>query len=86
VAWLVHDQQHFFKWGFGRRLLGAAGINAQHTLLSKPRVSRWKRGGGLVNTWTVNDPLLATGYAALGVDAIISDVPGRILAALTQPP
>jgi glycerophosphoryl diester phosphodiesterase len=82
VAWLVHDQQRLFKYGVGRGLLGAAGINPQHTLLEPARVERWKRGGGLVNTWTVNDPALARGYAELGVDSIISDVPGAILAAL----
>ncbi|MDQ2646489.1 MAG: glycerophosphodiester phosphodiesterase [Myxococcota bacterium] len=82
VAWLVHDQQRLFKYGVGRGLLGAAGINPQHTLLEPARVERWKRGGGLVNTWTVNDPVRAREYAELGVDSIISDVPGKILAAL----
>ena len=82
VAWLIHDEQRLFKWGVGRRLLGAAGINAQHTLLSPASMRRWKRGGGLVNTWTVNDPARAVEFAALGVDAIISDVPGQILSAL----
>jgi glycerophosphoryl diester phosphodiesterase len=84
VGWLVHDKQRLLKWGFGRRLLGAAGMNPQHTLLTPARIARWKRGGGLLTTWTVNDPASAIDYAALGVDAIISDVPGRILAALAQ--
>jgi len=82
VAWLVHDQQRLFKHGLGRSLLGAAGLNPQHTLLDRQRLERWKRGGGLVNTWTVNDAALARSYAELGVDGIISDVPGEILAAL----
>ena len=82
VAWLVHDQQRLFKYGVGRGLLGAAGINPQHTLLEPSRIERWKRGGGLVNTWTVNDAASARSYAELGVDSIISDVPGKILAAL----
>jgi glycerophosphoryl diester phosphodiesterase len=84
VCWLVEEKQRFFRFGFGRRLLGAAGINPEHTLLGDSTLRRWKRGGGLVNTWTVNDPERAVACAALGVDSIISDVPGRIVSALTQ--
>ena len=84
VGWLIHDEQRFFKWGFGRRALGAAAINAQHTLITPARMRRWQRGGGFVNTWTVNDPETAVRLADLGVDAIISDVPGKVLSALLQ--
>jgi glycerophosphoryl diester phosphodiesterase len=84
VCWLVEEKQRFYRFGFGRRLLGAAGINPEHGLLVAPRVRRWKRGGGLINTWTVNEPAQALTYADLGVDSIISDVPGRIVAALAQ--
>jgi glycerophosphoryl diester phosphodiesterase len=85
AAWLVEQKQRFYKYGIGRRLLGAAGINPEHTLLDAARVARWKRGGGLVNTWTVNDPARAVECAALGVNAIISDTPGRVLGALSRP-
>lgn len=82
VAWLIHDEQRVFKWGYGRRLLGASGLNPQHTLLTAGRLRRWRRGSGLVATWTVNDTARARECAALGVDALISDRPGEILAAL----
>jgi glycerophosphoryl diester phosphodiesterase len=84
VGWLVHDEQRFFKWGFGRRLLGAVALNPQHTLLTPGRIRRWKLGGGLVNTWTVNEPSSALVYAELGIDTVISDVPGRIVAAFAE--
>lgn len=82
VCWLVHEKQRLLRFAPGFRLLGADGVNPEHTLLSAARVRRWKRAGALVNTWTVNDPVLAAAYAAFGVDAIISDCPGRILSAL----
>jgi glycerophosphoryl diester phosphodiesterase len=42
----------------------------------------WRRAGALVNTWTVNEGAEALRLSELGVDAIISDTPGAILAAL----
>jgi glycerophosphoryl diester phosphodiesterase len=38
----------------------------------------------LINTWTVNDPEQAKALDALGVDTIISDVPGAILEGLSH--
>lgn len=35
--------------------------------------------------WTINDPNLAAAYRAKGVDAIITDVPAEMLAALLAP-
>jgi glycerophosphoryl diester phosphodiesterase len=35
-----------------------------------------------VSVWTVNSPVEARDLAAIGVDAVISDVPGEIVAAL----
>jgi glycerophosphoryl diester phosphodiesterase len=82
ACWLVHDEQRVFRFALGWQLLGARGVNPQHTLLSAAGVRRLKRAGALVNTWTVNDPVLAAAYAEFGVDAIISDCPGKLLGAL----
>jgi glycerophosphoryl diester phosphodiesterase len=84
VCWLIEQKQRFYRWGFGRSLFGAAGLNPEYGLLSASRVRRWKRGGGLINTWTVNDPAQALACSELGVDSIITDVPGRIVRALAQ--
>ena len=82
VCWLFHENQPILRRLPAWRALGAVGVNPQHTLLSGFGVRRLKAQGALVNTWTVNDPVLARAYAAFGVDSIISDCPGKILAAL----
>lgn len=82
VCWLFHENQQILRRVPAWRALGAIGVNPQHTLLSGYGVRRLKAQGALVNTWTVNDPTLARAYALFGVDSIISDCPGKILAAL----
>ncbi|HLV67739.1 MAG TPA: glycerophosphodiester phosphodiesterase family protein [Polyangiaceae bacterium] len=82
VCWLVHGGQRVLRSAPGFRVLGAVGVNPEHTLLEPPRVERWKRRGALLATWTVNEPERALRAAELGVDAIISDRPGAIRAAL----
>jgi glycerophosphoryl diester phosphodiesterase len=81
-AWLVHDEQRFARHAFGFRLLGADAVHPQSSLVTERRVQRWKAAGALVNVWTVNDPEDARRLDRLGVDAIISDRPEAILAAL----
>jgi glycerophosphoryl diester phosphodiesterase len=82
VNWLVHERQLVFRFAPGWRLLGAAGVNPEHTLLSAAKVEAWHAQNALVGTWTVNEPALALAYEQFGVDAIISDYPGRIREAL----
>ena len=81
-AWLVHAKQHVLKYAPGLQRLGANALNPEHVLANAARVNRLKRAHFLVNTWTVNEPARARELARIGVDAIISDVPGKILAAL----
>lgn len=82
VNWLVHKKQLVFRYAPGWQLLGAAGVNPEHALLSAAKVEAWHAAQALVGTWTVNDPALALAYDRFGVDALISDCPGRIRAAL----
>lgn len=82
VCWLFHEKQSILRRLPAWRAMGAIGVNPEHTLLSGFGVRRLKEQGALVNTWTVNDPVLARAYAVFGVDSIISDCPGKILAAL----
>ena len=82
VAWLVHRRQRAFREGRGWKALGAAGINPEHALVTPGRMARWRDEGALINVWTVNEPDDALRLASLGVDTLISDTPGRILAAL----
>lgn len=83
VSWLVHRKQRLFKHAPGWKLLGAAGVNPERVIATERAVKRWRRGGALISVWTVNDPLEAQRLAALGVDALISDVPGRLVSALS---
>ncbi len=85
-AWLVHDKQRLLKYAPGLRLLGANAVHPQHTLLTSERAARAKRAGLLVNVWTVNNPVRALELSGLGVDAIISDMPGKILSELSTGP
>lgn len=84
VNWLVHQKQMLLRFAPGYRALGASGVNPEHALLSAAKVERWHQSGALVGTWTVNDPELAVAYAKFGVDALISDTPGRLLNALAE--
>jgi len=81
-AWLVHDRQRILKYAPGLTLLGANALHPQHTLVTPERIARLKGRGLLVNVWTVNEPARARELARLGVDAIISDNPGKILSGL----
>lgn len=82
VAWLVHAGQRVLRAAPGWRLLGAAGVNPEHVLLDTKRASTLRARGALIATWTVNEPDDALRVANLGVDAIISDRPGAVLAVL----
>jgi glycerophosphoryl diester phosphodiesterase len=62
--------------------LGAAAVHLVRTLTRPDLVRSLKARGVAVNVWTVNDPAEARDLAALGVDALISDAPGEIRAAL----
>ena len=64
------------------RLLGAHAVHPQDASVTAASVQRDKSRGALVNVWTVNDPERACQLSRYGVDAIITDVPGLILARL----
>ena len=83
--WLVHEKQRAFRSAILFRMLGAAAVHPERTLITTERMARWRRADALVNTWTVNDDAEARQLAELGVDTIISDRPGAILQALAAP-
>ncbi len=74
------------RWaGLAARLLGASAVHPERTLADPERVRRWVDRGLGVNVWTVDDPDDARRLAALGATALITNVPGRIAAALRTP-
>lgn len=83
-AWLVHARQRVIRNAPFFRLLGSDGVHPESSLVTAGSLARWKRGTAVVNTWTVNDAGEARRLAELGVDAIISDRPAQILAALAK--
>ncbi len=80
-AWLVDRDGRFTRRAPAFRLV-ADGVNPQRELVVGRAMTRWKRGGAPIATWTVNEPDEARRVAALGVDTIISDRPGEILRAV----
>lgn len=83
-AWLVHEGQRWLRGAPGFRLLGAQAVHPERVLANADAIARWRRGGALVNVWTVNDPDEARRLAAHGVDALITDRPGLLLEALRE--
>ena len=64
--------------------LGAAAVHLERTLTRPELVRSLQARGFAVNVWTINDPREARDLAALGVAAIITDVPGEMRAALSR--
>jgi len=64
------------------RLLGPSAVHPERTLATEERVRRWAGRRLAVNVWTVDDVDEARRLAALGASAVITNVPGRIAAAL----
>jgi glycerophosphoryl diester phosphodiesterase len=67
------------------RLLGPSAVHPERALVAPERARRWAARGLAVNVWTVDDPDEARRLAALGAAAVITNVPGRIAAALRGP-
>ncbi len=78
-ALLVHRS----RWSMFALETGKAwrdGLHVERTLIRDTTMQRLMRRGLLVNVWTVNDVREATDLAAIGVDGIITDVPGLVRA------
>jgi glycerophosphoryl diester phosphodiesterase len=66
-------------------LLATRAIHPNHALVDSQSIRDWRANGlTWIGVWTVNDPARAVELAKLGVDVIISDCPGVILAALSR--
>ncbi|MCP4447556.1 MAG: glycerophosphodiester phosphodiesterase [Myxococcales bacterium] len=62
--------------------LSACAVHPEHVLVSGTRMSRWRRRGYRVHTWTVDDPVRIAELARIGVHAIICNDPGAAIASL----
>jgi glycerophosphoryl diester phosphodiesterase len=64
------------------RLLGPSAVHPDRRLVTPERARAWTARGLAVNVWTVDEPAEVVSLAALGATAVITNVPGRTLAAL----
>ena len=64
------------------RAAGALDLWQHWEFIDEALVAEVHAAGGRVIAWTVNDVQLAVSFAAIGVDAICSDVPGEMRRAL----
>jgi len=78
LGFLFHEgQRRWHPWRIG----GAVGVGALHperTMCFPWAIEQARTSGCIVNVWTVNDEREARDLAALGVDGLITDQPGRI--------
>lgn len=84
TGWLVEESTGVPGRSLRERFVGASALHPQAKLVTESVIRPWQRAELPVNVWTVNDPEEARRLAALGVDTLISDVPGAILKALTK--
>jgi len=65
---------------------GWSALHPHHRAVTAELVAAAHDQGLAVNTWTVNDPDEARRLAGIGVDAVITDAVGAILAAFGRAP
>ncbi len=75
VTWADYAPDALARWA---RRAGVGGVCIEHFLLHPDLVDRLRARGLSVSTGTINDPVLATRAACLGVDAITSDRPAAL--------
>jgi glycerophosphoryl diester phosphodiesterase len=67
------------------RLSRANVLALHHTLCSGAAIAAAHRLGAPVLVWTVDDPVAAARFIALGADGIVADEPKKVLATLIAP-
>ena len=77
----AEDPGRLRTW-LGVRLLAPAAVHPDRALVTPERFRAWSARGLAVNVWTVDDADEARRLAALGASALITNVPGKIRAAL----
>jgi glycerophosphoryl diester phosphodiesterase len=81
-GYLFGAGQRVAKYGWAALPLRVEAVHPDRLLVDARRCRKWHRRGKLVNVWTVNDAEEARALSAIGVDAIVSDVPRAIVDAV----
>lgn len=71
------DHPWRLRTALAARLLRAAAVHPAAELVTAERMARWRARGLRVNVWTVDAPDEVRRLTSLGVDAIITNAPGR---------
>lgn len=91
LALLVHRSNYhpaMIAAALAAARLGRPALHAVHlerTITTARRVTALRERGLLVSVWTVNDRAEASRLASMGVDSVISDEPGGLLQAGSEP-
>jgi glycerophosphoryl diester phosphodiesterase len=78
-----HKQSALLRSGVLALPLQVDAVHPEHGLVDATRLARWHRQGRRVNVWTVDSTLRARQLADLGVDALITNNPATLVAALS---
>jgi glycerophosphoryl diester phosphodiesterase len=77
---LAHDLPGWMHWGVTRRYSRAEGLHPDLAMVNEAYLARAQKLGMPVRVWTVDDEADMRRLIALGVDAIITNVPDRLAA------
>jgi glycerophosphoryl diester phosphodiesterase len=76
---VAHDLPGWMRWGLTRRYSRANGIHPEAVMVDVAYVA-WARKRGLpLRVWTVDDEVEMRRMLGLGVDAVITDFPDRMV-------
>jgi glycerophosphoryl diester phosphodiesterase len=78
LAYLVGSDRRLTRSGWIARMLQVSAVHPERSAIDAERCRVWQNRRLLVNVWTVNDAAEARALAEMGVDALITDVPGII--------
>ena len=78
LGYLFASDQTLTRSGWAARVIHVGAVHPERTEIDGPRCRAWQKRGHIVNVWTVNEGAEARALSAMGVDAIITDAPGRI--------
>ena len=78
LGYLFASEQTLTRSGWVAKTIHVAAVHPERTEIDAERVRAWQKRGRLINVWTVNEGAEARALSAMGVDAIITDVPRRI--------
>jgi glycerophosphoryl diester phosphodiesterase len=85
-GFLFHRQQaRPLREAWIERMLPVVALHPDAGLVDAASMRSWRRRGHAVHTWTVDDPREVAALCTLGVDAIITNRPGAVVAQLASP-